>query len=361
MKHLSVFIFLLLGLSACYRQEITPTQTVLEVGSPVGVILSSSAEEYGIQTEGAGYSTVTLQGQQVTFYENWETDQPIEPILDEMVLRGARYVFLPPDVAAPVNSYTDVFFKAFTGQEELDSFLQTLPEPSSPPAAQNADNFSMPLIFCLTMGILGLLFLLVVKANAAKAKGKRKSGQISHDSMVWLETLAARKTASQYKTDYDVKGKRKPILQHMFTYVHGNDRFDEAVAVECPNPNYLLGEFLGEVGLSIAHTYSPRQPWEAAAFELWLFDVKNPMQTFSHIFMSEYVANTPELRAKIESEAVTLAALDANSLIEGEKFSVEARVLDMAYRQQPDLPDNCVFQHFTLEITAWQKAVEDYF
>ncbi|MBZ0308856.1 MAG: hypothetical protein K8I82_22505, partial [Anaerolineae bacterium] len=195
---------------------------------------------------------------------------------------------------------------------------------------------------------------------SSKTKVKQKPKWVSRDGVIWRETLDARKTASEYKTDYSVKGKRKPIVQQMFTYVHGNDRFDESMAVEDPDSDILLGEFLGEVGLSVAHTYSPHQPWDVAAFELWLFDVKT-IRSISHVFISEHVAATPELRAKIEGEAVTLAALDAVASIEGKTFLVEARVLDMAYRQQRDLPDNCAFQHFTLEVTAWRKVDEDFF
>ncbi len=355
-----LFLFLLVGLSACYQQSVTPTA---EVGAPVGVILQGSMAEYGwteFPTEGMGYSTVSINGRQVTFYENWQPDQPLETILNEMVLRGAKYVFLPSDTPAITN--VDVFFKVFTGREAVESFLQTLPaSPSTPAASEESNNFDVPLIFCLTIGIIGLILFLALKAvEGTSASSKTKGKRVSPDGMIWRETLDARKTASEYKTDYSVKGKRKPIVQQMFTYVYGNDRFEESIAVEDPDSDSLLGEFLGEVGLSIAHTYSPRQPWDVAAFELWIFDVKT-ISSISHVFISEHVAATPELRAKIEGQAVTLAALDAVASIEGKTFLVEARVLDMAYRQQPDLPDNCAFQHFTLEVTAWRKVDEAFF
>ncbi|MBZ0310124.1 MAG: hypothetical protein K8I82_28950, partial [Anaerolineae bacterium] len=117
-----LLLFLLVGLSACYRQPLASTPTA-EVSAPVGVILQGNLAEYGwteFPTGGTGYSTVSMDGRQVTFYEHWQPDLPLEPIINEMVLRGAKYVFLPAD--APAITNTDVFFKVFTGREAVESF-----------------------------------------------------------------------------------------------------------------------------------------------------------------------------------------------------------------------------------------------
>ncbi|HML20113.1 MAG TPA: hypothetical protein PKD09_00590 [Aggregatilinea sp.] len=163
------------------------------------------------------------------------------------------------------------------------------------------------------------------------------------------ERIAVKRAASEQKTDFAAVGEAAPVVQHVSTYVLGDDLYDDSFSVETPS-----GEFLGECGSGISETIGVGEPKKVTATEVWLFD-KNDIRTVTKVLMSQHAYNDQALRTKLapKGEAVLIEPGTITSL-ETQTLRVQIRIVDMQYGQGA-LPANSFFERLTVEIAAWQK------
>ncbi len=316
----------------------------------VGVVLTTSLQEQGwASTSEWEYQTLSINGKQVVFFQNWQDSMQLNPIVEELHRRGAQTIFLPPDT--PLPDVEGISYKPFTGKQDLEAFLA-----GESIERQNANStISYALICFLFFGMSLFVFIFSMVVNNTPSATRQRMNQAVEPvkSRSFKATMQKQKQVARHKTDYS--DSVQPTLQKIFTFVHGNDSFEEAVAVEgLPANKKGLGEFFGEVGLSIANTYTTRRPFTATSFALYTFDVAS-MQTIQHVFISEHVASNLALRDRIVGDVILTAERNVSTSIQTGYFLVEARVLDLAYRLESNLPAQCVFETFSLEVTVWLK------
>lgn len=163
------------------------------------------------------------------------------------------------------------------------------------------------------------------------------------------ERIAVKRTAAEQKTDFTTAGEAPPIVQHVSTYVLGDDLYDDSFSVETAS-----GEFLGECGSGISETIGVGEPKKVTATEVWLFD-KNDIRTVTKVLMSEHAYNDQALRTKLapKGEAV-LVEEGGITTLETQTLRVQVRIVNLAYGDGA-LPPRSYFERLTVEIAAWQK------
>lgn len=181
--------------------------------------------------------------------------------------------------------------------------------------------------------------------SAAPAAGSEPSGAMTTNA----ERIAVKRAAAEQKTDFAAAGEAAPIVQHVSTYVLGDDLYDDSFSVETQ-----AGEFLGECGSGISETLGVGEPKKVTATEVWLFD-KNDIRTVTKVLMSQHAYNDQALRTKLapKGEAVLVEPGTVTAL-ETQTLRVQVRIVDMQYGQGA-LPPNSFFERMTVEIAAWQK------
>lgn len=181
--------------------------------------------------------------------------------------------------------------------------------------------------------------------SGAPAAAGTSSGQVATNS----ERIAVKRAAADQKTDFAAAGEAAPIVQHVSTYVLGDDLYDDSFSVETES-----GEFLGECGSGISETIGVGEPKKVAATEVWLFD-KNDIRTVTKVLMSQHAYNDQALRTKLapKGEAVMVEPGTVTTL-ETQTLRVQVRVVDMQYGQGA-LPPNSFFERLMVEIAAWKK------
>ena len=140
----------------------------------------------------------------------------------------------------------------------------------------------------------------------------------------------------------------RPALVTKSTYKLGMDNFDESFPIEGPD-----GSFRGECGFGISEAAGDETPKRVLAFDVWLFD-KSDIRTLTKVLVSDYAYHNETMRNKLSARGETvLAEPGATLVLETGSLSVQARVLDMAYSDNP--PPNSCFDHVTVQLTAHIK------
>ena len=163
-----------------------------------------------------------------------------------------------------------------------------------------------------------------------------------------MEAQEAAKQAAW--TDYTAVADDAPITQFMASYKIGDDLFDDSFSIDSP-----VGEFLGECGVGISDTIGTGDPKRATAFEVWLFD-KNDIQTVTKVLMSANAFNDPAIHQRLEAKGEpVLAEPGGETVLETQTLQMVARVVDMSYGTDPELPQESYLDQLILELAVWGK------
>jgi len=180
-------------LSGCYMEPPDSTLTPSSTAFTVGMILNGQAGDYGLDelvSHGEGYSEFTRHGTQVVLYEGlqYSTINTLDSVMNEMIGRNIRFVFLSPDIEI-TGQYPDMVLMSLS---DLDSFLLGLarvPAPTSAPVQSTIDeqpkpaSSTSPLVSAaILLLVLFLLSLMIVAQRQITRtvphnKDKRKRGQ----------------------------------------------------------------------------------------------------------------------------------------------------------------------------------------
>lgn len=162
----------------------------------------------------------------------------------------------------------------------------------------------------------------------------------------FLETEHVKNTleSDHLRFDYD-----PPLVSHIWTFVMGEDHFDESYCIDAKD-----GHFLGECGIEIAKTIENSTPKRPTAFDIWLFD-KNEINTQSIILMSHNAYDNELLRAQFEMKGKPILAEIGKEIgINTDHLVMRIRVLDMICAQNE--PGRCeYFQRLSLDVNIWQQ------
>jgi hypothetical protein len=153
-------------------------------------------------------------------------------------------------------------------------------------------------------------------------------------------------------TELDTPEGVPPMAQYMTTYMFGDSLFDDSFSIDSPS-----GKFLGECGVGIAEpTMDVGDPKKVAAFEVWLFDQKD-IQTVTKVVLSDFAYADDVLREQFEAKGKTaLADPGSEIILETATLRVVARVVDMDYGQDNELPPKSFFGRMTVELAVWQRV-----
>jgi hypothetical protein len=158
------------------------------------------------------------------------------------------------------------------------------------------------------------------------------------------EELAKQDAAAPATSSYG-----PPVTRHVSIYAPGR-AFDDSFGIEDASKG---DEFLGECGAVISETVGTDE--KVTAIEVWLFDKEDFVRTLTGVFASEYAANDPALRSKLETKGeVVVARPGATLVLETNALRMQARIVDMAYGSGP-LPPNSYFEKMTIELQTWRK------
>ncbi len=141
-----------------------------------------------------------------------------------------------------------------------------------------------------------------------------------------------------------------PISTYRTTYNYGQDAYDDSFSIE-----NSAGEFLGECGVGISETIGSGGSRAVTALEVWLFD-KNDIRTITKVAMSENTFMDEALKAKLEPKGEpVLVGQDEVIVLETASLIINAKINDIAYGSDPELPENSYFDRLSFEIMAWAK------
>ena len=151
------------------------------------------------------------------------------------------------------------------------------------------------------------------------------------------------------RTDFQTSSLGPPITQTAFTYVLGDDLFDESLSI-----NSQDGKFLGEIGAGISYHFGVGDPKKVTALEVWLYD-QNDIETSTKVLMSEYAYTDADTRASLEKKGKVVLMEHNNELwLETNRLKVLVKVIDYEYGEG-SLPPNSFFQRATVEFSVWEK------
>lgn len=141
-----------------------------------------------------------------------------------------------------------------------------------------------------------------------------------------------------------------PISTYRTTYAYGQDAYDDSFSIES-----ATGEFLGECGVGISETMGTGGSRAVSALEVWLFD-KNDIRTITKVAMSEHIWMDEAIRAKLEPKGEpVMVQPDEVIVLETASLIINARITDLAYGSNPELPENSYFERLSVEMSAWSK------
>jgi hypothetical protein len=144
-----------------------------------------------------------------------------------------------------------------------------------------------------------------------------------------------------------------PIARFRTHYTFGHDTYDDSFSIENNN-----GEFMGECGVGISEVLGTGSPKAVTALEVWLFD-KNDIRTITKVIMSDHAFFDEALKAKLAPKGEPVLARENETIVlETASLIINAEITDMAYGNDPDLPDRSYFDLFTIELSAWSKEGE---
>ncbi|MEM9775068.1 MAG: hypothetical protein AAF902_10840 [Chloroflexota bacterium] len=141
-----------------------------------------------------------------------------------------------------------------------------------------------------------------------------------------------------------------PISTYRTTYTYGQDAYDDSFSIES-----ATGEFLGECGVGISETMGNNGSRAVSALEVWLFD-KNDIRTITKVAMSEHIWMDEAIRAKLEPKGEpVMVQPDEVIVLETASLIINARITDLVYGSNPELPENSYFERLSVEMSAWAK------
>ncbi|MFT5195226.1 MAG: hypothetical protein ACI9EW_003583 [Cellvibrionaceae bacterium] len=141
-----------------------------------------------------------------------------------------------------------------------------------------------------------------------------------------------------------------PISVYRTTYAFGQNSYDDSFSIENASE-----DFLGECGVGISETMGSGPNKSVSALEVWLFD-KNDIRTITKVAMSEHIWMDEAVRAKLEpkGEAVKVNT-DEIIVLETASLIINARITELEYGTNPELPENSYFERISIEMSAWSK------
>jgi hypothetical protein len=144
---------------------------------------------------------------------------------------------------------------------------------------------------------------------------------------------------------------RQPLVQHVTSYVFGDDRYDTSFSIETGT-----GDLLGECGVGICEVVGTGAPDKVTALEVWLFD-KNDIRTLTKVLMSDFCFGNSALQTKLapKGEATHIHKGDLIELTT-KSLGVTACITDLIYGEanvKVNLAANSYFQKVVIELTAW--------
>ncbi len=215
--------------------------------------------------------------------------------------------------------------------------------------------------FVLIVNIFALLWGLLIGGFVQRFLARlRPKTQADLDAMQTIEGIKRRKEleiqmrAEAPASDAEGAAYGPPIMQRISTYTKGR-QFDDSFAIEDANDM-----FLGESGATISKTVGDSQ--ELAAVEIWLFDKEDFVRTLNKVFVSEHAYNDPvsrsELDSKVDNPSTDLVVVKPGSVIviETDAIKLQAKIVDVTYGTNPDLPPNSYFDGLTIRMEAWEKG-----
>ncbi len=193
------------------------------------------------------------------------------------------------------------------------------------------------------------LFPVEAPGRKQKAAAVAGAGASSAPEMDYYESVEGSASASTVSND-DSEGGIIPISTYRTSYSYGQDSYDDSFSIENGN-----GEFLGECGVGISETVGSGGSRAVTALEVWLFD-KNDIRTITKVAMSENTWMDEALKAKLEpkGEAV-LAGEEEVIVLETASLIINARITELDYGSNPELPENSYFERLSIEMSAWAK------
>lgn len=201
-----------------------------------------------------------------------------------------------------------------------------------------------------TTCLLGLLLLVVVGAAGALAYMRfMSSGDIGSFDFKPTKPVVVPDAPPSNDSGDSMEG-FVPIASYRTSFSIGQDAFDDSFAIENAN-----GDFLGECGVGISESIGSGSPRKITAFEVWLFD-KSDIRTITKIGLSDHAYNNDVIRAKLQSKGDAVLAGDGEVIaLETKDLIINAKISGLQYGDDPGLPQNSYFNHFTIELSAWAK------
>lgn len=202
-----------------------------------------------------------------------------------------------------------------------------------------------------TTCLLGLLLLVVVGAAGALAYMRfMSSDDIGSFDFKPTKPVVMPTEAQPTSDSGDSMEGFVPIASYRTSFSIGQDAFDDSFAIENAN-----GDFLGECGVGISESIGSGSPRKITAFEVWLFD-KSDIRTITKIGLSNHAYNNDVIRAKLQSKGDAVLAGDGEVIaLETKDLIINAKISGLQYGDDPGLPQNSYFNHFTIELSAWAK------
>ena len=213
--------------------------------------------------------------------------------------------------------------------------------------------------FLATCG-LGLLLLLLVGGFGFVLRQRRADdGMADYD----IETMTSRKPTEvptdmptlsgdgDSESDSSEGSNITAIASYRTTFVRGYDAYDDSFSIENVN-----GDFLGECGVGISESIGTDSPKSVTALEVWLFD-KNDIRTITKVAMSDHAFFDEAIKAKLAPKGEpVLAREDEVVVLETASLIINAKITELVYGDNPELPEKSYFEKFGIEISAWSQG-----
>jgi hypothetical protein len=214
---------------------------------------------------------------------------------------------------------------------------------ATPPLPGEEPSSSFSTILISVAGIIILAVMIFAVFYFMRRLFRPRSGAVS------AAMQAAAINRETERTDFQFSSLGPPITQTAFTYVLGDDLFDESLSI-----NSQDGKFLGEIGAGISYHFGVGDPKKVTALEVWLYD-QNDIETSTKVLLSEYAYNDSNTRSSLEKKGGVVLMEHNNELwLETNKLKVLVKVIDFEYGEGT-LPPNSFFQRATVEFSVWEK------
>ena len=216
-------------------------------------------------------------------------------------------------------------------------------------AAEGAAAGGLGLVYSCGLGLLLILLL-----GFFFVLWQRRTTSSVDDDFYTPQTRPSTNIPAAQPTSYQVEeGETEnvtPIASYRTSFTYGNDVYDDSFTIENVN-----GDFLGECGVDIAEAIGTDSPKKVTAIEVWLFD-KNDIRTITKVAMSDHAFFDEAIKAKLAPKGEpVLARPDEIIVLETASLIINARISELEYGDDPDLPPQSYFQHFGVELSAWAK------